>query len=313
MRAAASTSPRPARAPSSRGSSRSRPPRCAPGAAPTTWRETLSPSRPLSRKRKADSGEITYGGLEVTSSKRSPAAGSKKLPARHSTFSTPLSAALNAANRSARSLMSVATTCPLCREARIAWIPEPGAHVERGLDRPAHGQVRERQRRAVHSGDVVRRLLVAASARRSEAIRISSCGTIRTSGVTSAPSDSTTPSCRARSSGSDANARSASAIVDRELEHEEPHERADRPDARQPPRVDGDVRAPREQLAADAERLADALAGQARPRAAPRRAPRSRRGLRAGAGRGSRRSDLRSPQANSRRPAAHCRSGRVRS
>ena len=95
------------------------------GACSTTWRETVSPSRPLSRKRNADSGEITYGGLQVTSPKRRPSTGSKKLPSRSSTFSTPLSWALNAANSSARAFTSVATTRALCRAARIAWMPQP--------------------------------------------------------------------------------------------------------------------------------------------------------------------------------------------
>ena len=156
--------------------------RCA-GAAPTTWRETLSPSRPLSRKRNADSGEITYGGLEVTSSKRSPPAGSKKLPARHSTFSTPLSAALKAAKLE-RALVDVGRDhAPAVPRGEDRLDARAGAHVERGLDRPAHGQVRERQRGPVHAGDVVRRAPRPCSRRRSEAIRISSCGTIRTSGV----------------------------------------------------------------------------------------------------------------------------------
>ena len=54
-----------------------------------------------------------------------------------------------------------------------------GADVERGLDRPAHGQVRERERRPVHAGDVVRRLLVLAASggrRRSGSRRGGRCG-----------------------------------------------------------------------------------------------------------------------------------------
>ena len=37
-------------------------------------------------------------------------------------------------------------------------MPDPGAHVERGLHRPPHGEVRERERRRVHPGDMVGRL-----------------------------------------------------------------------------------------------------------------------------------------------------------
>ena len=83
--------------------------RCA-GSSPTSCSLTVSPGRPLSRKMCAVSGEITYGGLQTTRSKRSPLTGSKKLPARSSTFATPFSAVLNAANASARSFTSVATT-----------------------------------------------------------------------------------------------------------------------------------------------------------------------------------------------------------
>ena len=55
------------------------------------------PGMPLSRNRYALSGETTYGGLATTRSNCSPPTGSKKLPARVSTLSAPLSAALNAA------------------------------------------------------------------------------------------------------------------------------------------------------------------------------------------------------------------------
>jgi hypothetical protein len=48
--------------------------------------------------------------LVVTRLKRSPATGSKKLPARNSMFSTLFSSALKAAKFSARSFRSVATT-----------------------------------------------------------------------------------------------------------------------------------------------------------------------------------------------------------
>ena len=125
LSAAAPTSPRRADDPADEHLSRTRPPRGAAGARRTTSRETVSPSRPLSRKRNADSGEITYGGLQVTSPKRLPSTGSKKLPQRNSMFSAPFSLALNAANLSARSLTSVATTRSLWRAARIAWTPEP--------------------------------------------------------------------------------------------------------------------------------------------------------------------------------------------
>ena len=155
-RAAARTSPRRARA-TQLTSIVANPPssRCVRERAHDVARDAVA-SRPLSRKRNADSGEITYGGLRGDEPKRSPATGSKKLPARSSTFSTPLSAALNAAKLE-RALVQVGRDdVRRCgATARIAWMPEPGADVERRLDRPADGEVRERQRRAVDAGDVV--------------------------------------------------------------------------------------------------------------------------------------------------------------
>jgi hypothetical protein len=52
---------------------------------------------PPSRNRYALSGETTYGGFATTRSNRSPSTGSKKLPSRVSTLSTPLRAALKPA------------------------------------------------------------------------------------------------------------------------------------------------------------------------------------------------------------------------
>ena len=69
------------------------------GSSATSFALTVSPGRPLSRKTNSVSGEMTYGGLHTTSPKRSPAAASKKLPARNSTFSMPFSAALNSQTR----------------------------------------------------------------------------------------------------------------------------------------------------------------------------------------------------------------------
>ncbi len=95
------------------------------GAALTTSSETASPRMPLSRNRYALSGETTYGGFATTRSNCSPSTGSKKLPARVSMLSAPLSAALNAAKASARGFTSVATTRSACAASRIAWIPFP--------------------------------------------------------------------------------------------------------------------------------------------------------------------------------------------
>jgi hypothetical protein len=88
-------------------------------------RLTPSPRMPLSRKVSALSGDTTNGGFDTMRSNRSSFTGSKKLPARHSTFVTPLSAALKDVNSSARSLMSHATTRFACLAARTLWIPPP--------------------------------------------------------------------------------------------------------------------------------------------------------------------------------------------
>ena len=90
---------RPVRAPTRSGRTRTRRARGTAGAVRTTCSETASPRMPPSRKRKVLSGETTYGGFATTRSNCSPSTGSKKLPCRVSTLSTPLSAALNAAYR----------------------------------------------------------------------------------------------------------------------------------------------------------------------------------------------------------------------
>jgi hypothetical protein len=70
----------------------------------------VSAWKPESRYAQRLSGETTYGALHVIRSKLSPATGSNRLPDRHSTFVTPLSAAFSSVKASARGLMSVATT-----------------------------------------------------------------------------------------------------------------------------------------------------------------------------------------------------------
>src|SRR5207253_1546318 len=67
----------------------------------------------------------TYGALHVIRSKSSPATGSNRLPRRHSTLSSPLSAAFNWVKSSARGLTSVATTCALWPAASSACTPLP--------------------------------------------------------------------------------------------------------------------------------------------------------------------------------------------
>src|SRR5258705_481018 len=71
------------------------------------------------------SGEMTNGGFDTMRSKRSPFTGSKKLPARHSTLSAPLSRALNAVKLSARGFRSHAITLVACRAVSTAWTPHP--------------------------------------------------------------------------------------------------------------------------------------------------------------------------------------------
>ena len=66
---------------------------------------------------------------------RSPSTGSKRLPCRHSTFVSPLSAAFSSVNASARALTSVAITRPAWRrEQRVHTAA--GADVERGGHAP---------------------------------------------------------------------------------------------------------------------------------------------------------------------------------
>ncbi len=77
-------------------------------------------------------GETTNGGLVTTRSKRSPATGSNRLPARTSTV-TRLSAAFSRVIARARSLTSVATTSPTCSARCSAWTPQP---VPRSRARP---------------------------------------------------------------------------------------------------------------------------------------------------------------------------------
>ena len=74
----------------------------------TTARHRSSPARPaVAVGRTAADGETTKGGLETTRSKRSPATGSNRLPARRST-SRPFRAAVRAAKARARGFVSVA-------------------------------------------------------------------------------------------------------------------------------------------------------------------------------------------------------------
>ena len=68
---------------------------------------------------------MTKGGLETIRSKRSPATGSNRLPARVSIASTPLSSAFSRVNARARCEMSVATIRSTVRRARRAWMPQP--------------------------------------------------------------------------------------------------------------------------------------------------------------------------------------------
>ena len=110
----------------------------------------------------------------------------------------------------ARSVMSVAITCPECREARIAWIPAPvpmssalstGRRTVRceivtdGLWTPA-----------TWSGRLASRTPV-----RSEVTRTSPCGTICAQAQTPPPPESSSPSACTRSIESGASARRASA------------------------------------------------------------------------------------------------------
>ena len=82
---------------------------------------------------------MTNGGLLTTRSKRSPSTGSSRLP-RRSSMSSPLSAALNRAKRSARSDRSVPTTvsqwvarCRLCTP-----LPTPRSRARRTARRMVH-------------------------------------------------------------------------------------------------------------------------------------------------------------------------------
>ena len=100
-------------------------------------------------------GEMTNGGFATTSPNRSSRTGSNRSPCRQSTFSTPFSAALRRARRSARGFRSRPTTRSLWRAARNAWAPEPVPRSRAGLHRPAHGQRGERPRRRADLDDVV--------------------------------------------------------------------------------------------------------------------------------------------------------------
>ena len=77
---------------------------------------------------------MTNGGLETIRSKRSPATGSNRLPARVSIASTPLSSAFSRVKARARSEMSVATIRSTVWRARRAWMPHP---VPMSSPRPA--------------------------------------------------------------------------------------------------------------------------------------------------------------------------------
>ena len=123
---------------------------------------------------------MTYGGLLTTRSKCSPSTGSSRLPWRNSMPSIPFSAALNAANESARGFTSVATTCSLCRAASSAWTPlpvptssarRPGRRTVSAASRVAGGLMP-----VTCSGSGA----VPASCRRSAANHSSPCGTMRT-------------------------------------------------------------------------------------------------------------------------------------
>ena len=127
-----------------------------PGSSPTSRSLTRSRPRPLSRNTYAVSGEITYGGLQTTSPNVSPATGSKKLPGRNSMLSTSLRAAFSAAKASARSLTSVATTLLGVARGEQRLDAAAGPDVERRPDRAPDGEVGQRQRWPMETGDVVR-------------------------------------------------------------------------------------------------------------------------------------------------------------
>ncbi len=95
------------------------------------------PGRSLDRRTVARQGRSRRGGLETTRSKRSPATGWNRDPARRSQC-WPLSRAVAAASASARGFVSVAVTDPECEKQCSAWIPQP---VPRSSVRPTGARI----------------------------------------------------------------------------------------------------------------------------------------------------------------------------
>ena len=99
-------------------------------------------------------GPTTNGGLLTTRSKRRPATGATRSP-RSSSQSWPLSAAVVAAKRSARSERSVAVTRRAWVDRCSACTPQPVPEVERGLHRAADGRAGQRLGGAADAEHVV--------------------------------------------------------------------------------------------------------------------------------------------------------------
>ena len=138
---------------------RTRPARAPPALPRTTCSETASPRMPLSRNRYALSGETTYGGFATTRSNCSPSTGSKKLPSRVSTLRDAVERRVEL-RVGERPRVHVGRDDVLgVRGEQDRLDPVAGAQVERALARAANGQVRERDRRAVHARHVVGVLL----------------------------------------------------------------------------------------------------------------------------------------------------------